>query len=152
MSSDFSLEELYRETILDHNRSPRNRGQLPDATATVGLLNPTCGDQIRLDVKVDAGRVADIRFTGHGCAISMASASMMTEAVKGLPVSEALALARAFKRFLTGEDPGRDLGELETLKGVSQYPSRVKCATLAHNALEQALDPETSSPTSASSS
>ncbi|MBX5466511.1 MAG: SUF system NifU family Fe-S cluster assembly protein [Firmicutes bacterium] len=139
MSTDDSLEALYRETILDHNRSPRNRGQLPDATATVGLLNPTCGDQIRLDVKVVDQRVVDIRFTGHGCAISMASASMMTEAVKGKTVEEALGLARDFKRFLTGERPQHDLGELEALSGVSRYPSRVKCATLAHNALEQAL-------------
>lgn len=139
------LDELYRETILDHNQSPRNYGPLPDATNTVGLLNPTCGDQIRLDVKVSDGRVADIRFSGHGCSISMASASMLTEAVKGKTVAAALALARDFKAFLTGSPPEQDLGDLAALQGVSQFPSRVKCATLAHNALEQALSSPTQS-------
>lgn len=137
-----SLDELYRETILDHNQSPRNRGQLDDATASVGLLNPTCGDQIRLDVKVAGDRIEDIKFSGQGCSISMASASMLTEAVKGQPISDALDLARSFKAFLTGTAATRDLGELEALQGVSQFPSRVKCATLAHNALEKALTPD----------
>ncbi|CAB1128936.1 iron-sulfur cluster assembly sulfur-transfer protein [Zn(2+)-dependent] [Candidatus Hydrogenisulfobacillus filiaventi] len=134
-----SLDELYREIILDHNQQPRNRGRLEHPTATVGLFNPTCGDQIRLDLLVEDGRVKDIRFDGQGCSISMASASMMTEAVKGKPVEEALALARGFKAFLRGEPPGVALGDLEVLGGVTQFPSRVKCATLAHNALEKGL-------------
>lgn len=134
-----SLDEIYRETILDHNQTPRNKRALSDPTTTVGLLNPTCGDQLRLDLKIEDGRIQDVGFQGTGCAISMASASMMTEAVKGLRVADALALARDFKTFLTGQEPTRDLGELVALAGVSQFPSRVKCATLAHNALEQAL-------------
>lgn len=139
-----SLEDLYRETILDHNQSPRNRRELDHPTTTVGLLNPTCGDQIRLDLKVEDGTVVDVGFTGHGCSISMASASMLTEAIKGKSVEQALAVAHHFKEFLTGVDSPIALGDLEALHGVSQFPSRVKCATLAHNALEKALsDPST---------
>lgn len=134
-----NLDELYRETILDHNQTPRNRRDLENPTKTVGLLNPTCGDQIKLDLQLDHGKVTDVGFTGHGCSISMASASMMTEAIKGKSVEEALALARHFKAFLTGTPSPVELGDLEALHGVSQFPSRVKCATLAHNALEKAL-------------
>lgn len=137
-----NLDELYRETILDHNQSPRNKKELDNPTKTVGLLNPTCGDQIRLDLQLDHGKVTDVGFSGHGCSISMASASMLTEAIKGKPVDEALALARHFKAFLTGTPSPEPLGDLEALQGVSQFPSRVKCATLAHNALEKALGDE----------
>ena len=135
-----SLDELYRETILDHNQAPRNRRTIENPTKTVGLLNPTCGDQIKLDLQLDHGIITDIGFTGHGCSISMASASMMTEAVKGKSFEEALALAKNFKAFLTGAESSAPLGDLEALKGVSQFPSRVKCATLAHNALEKVFD------------
>ena len=134
-----NLDDMYRDTILDHNQNPRNRGHLDHATKTVGMLNPTCGDQIELELLIVDDKVADIRFAGQGCSISMASASMMTEAVKGKTVEEALALARDFKGFLTGTQPVHELGDLEALQGVSQFPSRVKCATLAHNALEKAL-------------
>ena len=134
-----SLDELYRETILDHNQSPRNRHTIENPTKTVGLLNPTCGDQIKLDLQLDHGKVTDVGFSGHGCSISMASASMMTEAIKGKSVDEALQLVRRFKAFLTGTPSAEPLGDLEALQGVSQFPSRVKCATLAHNALEKAL-------------
>ncbi|MCY0877738.1 MAG: SUF system NifU family Fe-S cluster assembly protein [Firmicutes bacterium] len=134
-----NLEELYRETILDHNQSPRNRRALAHPTQAAGLLNPTCGDQIHLELEVKDGIVQDVGFDGHGCSISMASASMLTEAIKGKPVEDALALARHFKAFLTGTPSPVPLGDLEALRGVSQFPSRVKCATLAHNALEKAL-------------
>ncbi|PSR24128.1 MAG: SUF system NifU family Fe-S cluster assembly protein [Sulfobacillus acidophilus] len=134
-----SLDDLYRETIMDHNQSPRNRRSLEHPTKTVGLLNPTCGDQLKLDLRVQDGMVVDVGFTGHGCSISMASASMLTEAIKGKSTDEALALARHFKAFLTGTPSPVNLGDLEALQGVSQFPSRVKCATLAHNALEKAL-------------
>lgn len=137
-----NLDELYRETILDHNQSPRNRRELENPTKTVGLLNPTCGDQIKLDLQLDHGKVTDVGFTGHGCSISMASASMLTEAIKGRSIEDALALAQHFKKFLTGTPSPEDLGDLESLQGVSQFPSRVKCATLAHNALEKALAAE----------
>lgn len=140
-----NLDELYRETILDHNQSPRNRGKLDNPTASVGLLNPTCGDQIQLDLLVTDGVVGDIRFSGQGCSISMASASMLTEAVKGKSVADALAIAHSFKAFLTGEPSPVDLGDLEMLQGVSRFPSRVKCATLAHNALEKGLTGQTDS-------
>jgi nitrogen fixation NifU-like protein len=106
-------------------------------------LNPTCGDQIKLDLQLDHGVVTDVGFTGHGCSISMASASMMTEAIKGRTVDEALAVAKNFKAFVTGSPSVIDLGDLEALQGVSQFPSRVKCATLAHNALEKALTDQT---------
>ncbi|MDA8195344.1 MAG: SUF system NifU family Fe-S cluster assembly protein [Thermaerobacter sp.] len=134
-----NLDDLYRETILDHNQSPRNQGHLEHPSKTVGLLNPTCGDQIQLELLVAGGQVADIRFNGHGCSISMASASMLTEAVKGHSVEHALRIAQSFKKFLMGESSPVDLGDLAMLKGVSQFPSRVKCATLAHNALEKGL-------------
>ncbi len=134
-----NLDDLYRETILDHNQTPRNKKQLENPTKTVGLLNPTCGDQIRLDLQLDHGKVTDVGFTGHGCSISMASASMLTDAIKGRSIDDALALARHFKAFLTGTPSPVPLGDLEALQGVSQFPSRVKCATLAHNALEKAL-------------
>ncbi len=134
-----NLDELYRETILDHNQSPRNRRALENPTKTVGLLNPTCGDQIKLDLQLEQGIVRDVGFTGQGCSISMASASMLTEAIKGQSIDDALALAQNFKAFLTGTPSRLALGELEALQGVSQFPSRVKCATLAHNALEKML-------------
>ncbi|MCY0899533.1 MAG: SUF system NifU family Fe-S cluster assembly protein [Firmicutes bacterium] len=134
-----SLEELYRETILDHNQSPRNRRALAHPTQSAGLMNPTCGDQITLELEVKDGIVTDVGFDGHGCSISMASASMLTEAIRGKSVEDALAVAQHFKAFLTGIPSPVPLGDLEALKGVSQFPSRVKCATLAHNALEKAL-------------
>ncbi len=135
-----NLDDMYRETILDHNQMPRNYGHLSEPSKVVGMLNPTCGDQIRLEVLVADGKVEDIRFSGQGCSISMASASMMTEAVKGQSVEDALALAKNFKIFVTGGTVSYPLGDLEALHGVSQFPSRVKCATLAHNALEEALE------------
>ncbi len=134
-----NLDDLYRETILDHNKSPRNRQALDNPTVSAGLFNPTCGDRIKLEVEVVDGKVVNVGYTGNGCSISMASASMMTEAIKGKTVSDALALAHRFKGFLTGTASAEDIGDLEALQGVSQFPSRVKCATLAHNALEKAL-------------
>lgn len=134
-----NLEDLYRETIMDHNQSPRNRRALDHPTRTVGLLNPTCGDQIKLEVQLQDGKIVDVGFTGQGCSISMASASMLTEMIKGRSIDEAIAVTRDFKAFLTGASNSENLGDLAALQGVSQFPSRVKCATLAHNALEQAL-------------
>jgi nitrogen fixation NifU-like protein len=131
-----SLSELYRQVIMDHYQSPRNRGVVPDADIDVGLNNPTCGDEVRLTVRLGPGDVVeDARFVGQGCSISMAAASMMTEAIRGRPLAEALALAEDFKAFLRREPVERDLGELKALEGVAQFPMRVKCATLAFNAL-----------------
>ena len=156
------LEDLYREIILDHYRSPRNRGDLPSPPARrVEGFNPLCGDEVVLYVDIDdAGRVADIKVDGQGCSISQSSASMMTAAVKGRSETETRDLIKAFKAMMSihergldangdsadGEsgpavpDPGVDLGELEALRGVVKFPVRIKCATLSWNTLAQAFD------------
>lgn len=154
------LEDLYREIILDHYRSPRNRGELeaPPATRTEGF-NPLCGDEIVVFLDVADGRVADVKIGGQGCSISQSSASMMSAAVKGKSVEEARALIRAFKALMsihersldaegveTGDaeavapDPEVKLGDLEALQGVVKFPVRIKCATLSWNTLAQGLD------------
>ena len=136
------LDELYRELIVDHYQNPRHFGELNQATAEVGLKNPTCGDQLNLEVLVDDGIVRDAAFTGHGCSISMASASMLTEAVVGMPVDEARRLAGEFVTYLTGDTENEPPGDLAALVGVRKFPARVKCATLAHYAMKQALAAE----------
>ena len=136
------LEELYQEVILDHSRRPRNFGRLADAAVRVHGDNPACGDEIDLDVKFGAdGSLEDIKFTGHGCAISQASASMMTLKLKGKSRSVAQEMLRLFHDLLTaeGDDPAAGLGDLRLLGGVRKFPQRVKCAMLAWRALEQAL-------------
>jgi len=157
------LEDLYREIILDHYRSPRNRGELevPPAHKVEGF-NPLCGDEVVLYLDVDpkTDTVRDIKIAGQGCSISQASTSMMSAAVKGKTVDEVQKLIRAFKALMSiheskleGEDgsdlaaelEGVRLGDLEALQGVVKFPVRIKCATLAWNTLQQALD-ETSAP------
>jgi nitrogen fixation NifU-like protein len=136
------LEELYQEVILDHSRRPRNFGDLPDATVWVHGDNPACGDEIHLAVKFGAdGDVEAIRFTGQGCAISQASASMMTMKLKGKTRAETISLLQAFEQLVTGDlDEGPSfLGDLRLLRGVRKFPQRVKCAILAWRALEQAV-------------
>jgi nitrogen fixation NifU-like protein len=140
MSSE--LEELYQEVILDHSRRPRNFGELPDADVRVHGDNPACGDEIHLAVKFrEDGGLEEIKFTGHGCAISQASASMMTMKLKGKSRAEALEMARVFHDLVTGgpTEPAYLLGDLRLMRGVRKFPQRVKCATLAWHALEQAL-------------
>ena len=156
------LEDLYREIILDHYRSPRNRGELPSPPARrVEGFNPLCGDEVVLYVDIDdAGRVADIKVDGQGCSISQSSASMMTTAVKGRTEAETRELIRTFKAMMSiherGLDGGADgpdgdgqaaervrgleLGDLEALRGVVKFPVRIKCATLSWNTLAQAFD------------
>ncbi len=135
------LADLYREVLMDHVQHPRNRGELPDATARVGLSNPTCGDELGLDLKVEGDRIVDARFNGHGCSISMSAASMLTEAIRGRRIDEVRALSRSFRQlFTTDMPPGDSLGDLVSLAGVRQFPMRVKCATLAFNALDEAVD------------
>lgn len=132
------LDELYREVIMDHYQHPRNQGRLDGNAVSVDLKNPTCGDEITLQMQIEDGVVRDVRFKGVGCSISMASASMMTEAVKGKPVAEALDLAREFRLLMRGGEIDSDrLGDLEALSGVSKFPARIKCATLAWSALER---------------
>jgi nitrogen fixation NifU-like protein len=140
MSSE--LEELYQEVILDHARRPRNFGELTSAAVRVHGDNPACGDEIHLGVQFGGdGSLQDIKFTGHGCAISQASASMMTTKLKGKSRDEALQILRAFQNLVTGEttEQSRNLGDLGLMKGVRKFPQRVKCAMLAWRAVEQAL-------------
>lgn len=137
------LRELYQEVIFDHNRSPRNFHKMDDADRVAEGHNPLCGDQLTLYVRLKDGVVDAASFVGHGCAISTASASLMTEAVKGRTISEVDALFRDFHALLTGEPPqGCDFGKLEVLAGVREFPVRVKCATLAWHTLHNALTGE----------
>ena len=136
------LEELYQEVILDHSRRPRNFGELADATVRVHGDNPSCGDEIDLSVKFgDGDCLQEIKFTGHGCAISQASASMMTMKLKGKSPAAARELLGAFHALVAGESDGAAplLGDLGLLRGVRKFPQRVKCAMLAWRALEGAL-------------
>ena len=135
------LEELYQEVILDHYRYPRNRGRLPQPSVSAEGYNPFCGDEITLDLLVEGGVVADVRVWGQGCSISQASASMMSEAIKGIRLEEVEALTEAFKGMMYGSDAvdPASLGDLEALQGVAKFPVRVKCATLAWNTLQEAL-------------
>jgi len=137
------IEELYQEVILDHSRRPRNFGELPDAVVRVHGDNPACGDEIHLAVKFDgAGGLEDIKFTGRGCAISQASASLMTMKLKGKSRAEAIDMLRAFHDLVTngaGEVP-KELGDLRVMKGVRNFPQRVKCAMLPWRAVEQAFE------------
>ena len=137
------LRELYQEVILDHNRSPRNFGPLEDADLQAEGHNPLCGDRLSIAVKVAAGVVTDVRFEGSGCAISQASASLMTEGVRGKTLDEARALFDRFHRLMTdrtysADDPA--LGKLAVFAGVRDYPARVKCAILAWHTLRAAVD------------
>lgn len=138
------LRDLYQEVIVDHGRRPRNFGPLPEASHQAEGFNPLCGDHLTLRLKVVDGAIAEARFEGVGCAISMASASLMTEALKGLAVSEADALFTGFHALLAGEaqPPPGGLGKLDVLAGVREFPSRVKCATLAWHTLQAALHAE----------
>lgn len=137
------LTDLYQEVILDHNRRPRNYGPLADTNAEAHGHNPLCGDKLTVFVKVAEDMVQDIHFVGSGCAISKASASLMTEVVKGRPLREALAAFDRFPRMITTPiDTAVDLeglGKLEALAGVREFPMRVKCATLAWHTLKAAL-------------
>jgi nitrogen fixation NifU-like protein len=146
------LEDLYREIILDHYRSPRNRGELPTPPAVVAQgHNPLCGDEITVYLQVDGDTVTDVKVGGQGCSISQSSASMMSQAIKGRSVDEVRALVKRFKGMMSiedgdgdgdGDEPAADvsLGDLEALQGVVKFPVRIKCATLAWNTLLEALD------------
>lgn len=137
-----NLDTLYRQVIMDHYKKPRNKGILDDSSLTIDMNNPTCGDRIRLTMKVEDGKVKDVKFDGEGCSISMSSASMMTEAIKGKDVDTALKLSHIFSEMVQGKDydeDNLDLGDIEALQGVSKFPARIKCATLAWKAVEKGL-------------
>lgn len=151
------LEELYREVILDHYRNPRNRGHLDSPTSTAEGVNPMCGDELTIEVLLSDGVVSDVSVNGQGCSISQASASMMTEAIKGKTREEIDDLVSKFRTMmaidesddgdasevLDPERPGATLGDIEALQGVRQYPVRIKCASLGWNTLLEALGKST---------
>lgn len=136
------VRELYREVILDHNRNPRNAGRLEPADAEALGHNPLCGDSLDLTLRLEGERITDVRFRGEGCAISVASASLMTEAIRGRTIAEATALFDEVHALLTvpGHEPAPTLGKLMALAGVREYPARVKCAALGWRTLQAALE------------
>jgi len=142
------IRDLYQEVVFDHNRNPRNFRVMEDATRKIDGFNPLCGDRITLYVKLNNGVIEDVSFQGQGCAISTASASIMTEITRGLSEDQAHRLFDTFHRITTGKDENvrlEEVGKLAVLAGVRAYPARVKCATLAWHSLEAALsDAETS--------
>ncbi len=137
------IAALYQEMILDHYRRPRNKGVLENADCTIEMRNPLCGDEVDLQVIFDGDTLTDLKFKGRGCSISQASASMMTQMVKGKSAREIDSLRKKFRDLIMGDMKGaedKELGSLRSLSGVSRFPARVKCALLAWNALETALD------------
>lgn len=135
------LDDLYRRVIMDHYKNPRNNGTLDEESVTINLNNPTCGDRISLQLQVVDGKVVDAKFSGEGCSISMSSASMMTEAVKGRTFEEALSMANRFSSLMKGEPVEfEELEDIEALSGVNKFPARIKCATLAWNALRKGIE------------
>ncbi|HVE90903.1 MAG TPA: SUF system NifU family Fe-S cluster assembly protein [Actinomycetota bacterium] len=141
-----SADDLYREIILDPYRSPRNTRRGVEGAIAVKHDNPLCGDELHLAVDVQSGGLADVAFDGRGCSISQASASMMTEAVRGMSVADALGLTETVRQMMHGEPPPEDLGDLMALEGVAKFPVRVKCALLAWMALKDALGQSTEAP------
>jgi nitrogen fixation protein NifU and related proteins len=138
-----SLDELYQNVILEHNRSPRNYRSMPDASGKASGHNPLCGDQVTVWIRMNGDVIDDVSFEGAGCAISRASASLMTGAVKGKTRAEAAGLFQRFQRLVTGTlagEPPETLGKLAVFSGVSAFPIRVKCASLAWHTLKSALE------------
>lgn len=136
------LSSLYQQLILEHYKRPRNKGEVEGATAEIHMRNPTCGDEVKLQLRVEDGVVAEVGFTGQGCSISQASVSMMTQKLVGASIDDAMELARKFTRLMHGESEvarDRSLGDLRALEGVAKFPVRVKCALLGFDALQEAL-------------
>ena len=147
-----ALDDIYKEVILDHYKSPRNKRELAGANHVCTRNNPLCGDEITVEADVEDGTVAEVTFQGAGCSISQSSASMMTEAVTGASVQDALALASEFRGMMAGDvEPSEDrFGDLVALKGVVKYPIRIKCAVLAWDVLQDALQSDGSATAAAS--
>lgn len=136
-----ALDELYREVILEHYKNPRNHGRLPEPDVATRGHNPLCGDDVEISLAFEDDVIRDIRFQGKGCSISQASASMLTEVVKGKTTSEARQLVDTFKAIMRGDPVSADgLGDVEALEGVRRYPVRIKCALLAWTTLQEGLD------------
>jgi nitrogen fixation NifU-like protein len=141
MSSN-NLDTLYRQVIMDHYKNPRNKGSLEDGNISIDMNNPTCGDRIQIQMKIEDGKVIESKFDGEGCSISLSSASMMTQAIKGQTVETALKLSKIFSDIMQSKeyDDTIDLGDIEALQGVSKFPARIKCATLAWKAMEKGIN------------
>lgn len=139
-----NLDTLYRQVIMDHYKNPRNKGAIEGGSVTIDMNNPTCGDRIHLTLDVEDGLVKEAKFDGEGCSISMASASMMTQVVKGQTVDTALKMSGIFSDMMLGKeyDDSIDLGDIEALQGVAKFPARIKCATLAWKAMEKGVKEE----------
>lgn len=139
------LDQLYRSVIMDHYKTPRNKGVIESSSVTVDMNNPTCGDVIHLTMQIEDGTVKEAKFEGDGCSISMASASMMTQMIKGKSIEEAEALAGTISNIMLGNEYDKtiDLGDIEALSGVAKFPARIKCATLAWKAMEQGISKDT---------
>ncbi len=133
------LQDLYKEIVLDHYKSPRHRGEIEDADLREHLLNPLCGDEVTVYARFQGDKLAEVSFTGRGCSISQASASMLTERLSGKVCEEAEGEIQAFLEMMRTEE-NEDLGDLVALKGIIQTPNRIRCATLAWNAFKQGLD------------
>jgi nitrogen fixation protein NifU and related proteins len=137
-----NIQAMYQELILDHYRRPRNKGELEGEHRTIAMKNPLCGDEVYLHLSIEDDKVGNISFTGRGCSISQAAASMITQAVKGKTADEAEALGVRYREMIMGDSEAakdKSLGQLRALSGVSKFPARVKCALLAWNALEEGL-------------
>ncbi|NIK12197.1 Fe-S cluster assembly sulfur transfer protein SufU [Alkalibacillus almallahensis] len=145
-----NLDTLYRQVIMDHYKNPRNRGQIEGDHLSVELNNPTCGDRIDLQLKIEDGVVQDAKFEGEGCSISLSSASMMTQVIVGQTVEDALKMSQMFSDMMLGEEMEGyefnldELGDIQALQGVAKFPARIKCATLAWKAMEQGVEKEES--------
>jgi len=140
-----NLDTLYRQVIMDHYKNPRNKGKIEDNDLTIEMNNPTCGDRIELQLQVEDGIVKEAKFDGEGCSISMSSASMMTQAITGKKAEEAVEMSHAFSEMMLGNEIDTDhldLGDIQALQGVSQFPARIKCATLAWKAMEKGVQEE----------
>jgi len=134
------LDDLYRRVIMDHYKTPRNNGTFDDDVVVVEMNNPTCGDRISLQLKVKDGIIEGAKFKGEGCSISMASASMMTDAIKGKSFEEAITIAHDFSSMMKGEDSEFEYEDIQALSGVTKFPARIKYATLAWNAMKKGIE------------
>ena len=143
--SELNLNSLYQQLILEHYRKPRNKGELPEKTVEIHMANPVCGDEVRLQLRVEDGLIKEARHVGHGCSISQAAVSMMTSLLKEKDLSEAEGLAERFTAMMHGDEEvarDRTMGDLRALHGVSKFPVRIKCALLAFDALQEAIKEE----------
>jgi nitrogen fixation NifU-like protein len=140
--SELNLNSLYQQLILEHYRKPRNKGELPEKTVEIHMANPVCGDEVRLQLRIEGGLIKEARHVGHGCSISQAAVSMMTSLLKEKNLSEAEVLAERFTAMMHGDEEvarDRTMGDLRALQGVSKFPVRIKCALLAFDALQEAI-------------